>query len=160
VTAVLPRVALDMVSYSSYDSALDQAFNQGAFWNSIRLVQRMHRRTAASPEKAVYVGEFGVNAMATDWDDVMEKVKNAVNVGAAAGLAYLVYWQMYDNVLNPKGKAHYGLDKCDSRMVDKGPVYDQQYLEGFFVQHPDMEYYRPPATYMHKMLAGEMDGVR
>lgn len=159
-TAVLPRVALDMVSYSSYDSTLAPDFNQGAFWRSVRLVQRMHRRTPASPEKAVFVGEFGVNSMATDWDDVMEKVKSAVNVGAASGLAYLVYWQMYDNSLNPKGKAHYGIDKCDSRMVAKGPVYDQQYIDGFFLQHPDMEYYRPPATYWRKMLHGEMEDVR
>ncbi len=160
VTAVLPRVALDMVSYSSYDSTLVPEASHGAFFEAVRFIQRMHRRTAEAPEKAVYVGEFGVNTMSTDWDDTMEKIKNAVNVGAAAGLAYLVYWQMYDNSLNPKGKEHYGLDRCDSRMVAKGPVYDQQYIEGFFLQHPDMEYYRPPATFLHKMLNGQSDEVR
>jgi hypothetical protein len=160
VTSVLPRVALDMVSYSSYDSTLIPEASHGAFWQSIRFIQRMHRRTVESPEKAVYVGEFGVNTMSTDWDDAMEKVKNAVNVGAAAGLAYLIYWQMYDNALNPKGKEHYGLDKCDARMIDKGPVYDQQYLEGFFLQHPDMEYLRPVANYLKKMLHGETQDVR
>ena len=160
VTTVLPRVALDMISYSAYDSTLIPEASTGAFFEAVRFIQRMHRRTAEAPEKAVYVGEFGVNTMSTDWDDSMEKIKNAVNVGAAAGLAYLIYWQMFDNALNPKGKEHYGLDRCDSRMVAKGPVYDQQYLEGFFLQHPDMEYLRPPASYLEKMLHGKFDEVR
>jgi len=157
VTAVLPRVALDMISYSAYDSTLIPEASTGAFFESIRFIQRMHRRTPEAPEKCVYVGEFGVNTMSTDWDDSMEKIKNAVNVGAAAGLAFIVYWQMYDNALNPKGKEHFGVDLCDSRMVAKGPVYDQQYLEGFFLQHPDMEYLRPPASYWTKMLQGKLD---
>lgn len=160
VTAVLPKVALDMVSYSSYDSTIEPGYAEGDFWSSLRLVQRMHRKTAESPERAVYVGEFGVNSMATDWDDTMEKVKNALNVGAAANLAYMIYWQMFDNALNPKGREHYGIDRCDSRMIEKGPVYDQQYIEGFFIQHPDLEYYRPTAAYWQKMLHGEVNSSR
>lgn len=152
VNAVLPRVALDMVSYSSYDTAVFEGSSSASFLDALQLIKRQHHRTAASPDKAVYVGEFGVSSMNTNWDDTMERIKSGVNTAVAAGMRHLIYWQVYDNSLNPLGKEHYGTDKCDERMVEKGPVYDQKYIEGFFMIHPDLEFYRPPAAYFRKMV--------
>jgi hypothetical protein len=38
VTSVLPRVALDVVSYSCYDAALAEDADRGGLWRAIKLV--------------------------------------------------------------------------------------------------------------------------
>ena len=69
------------ISYSSYDSALAPDAARGGLWRALRLIQRKHRRTEASPERAVYIGEFGVPTMSTNWDDTMEKVRTVMEAG-------------------------------------------------------------------------------
>jgi hypothetical protein len=41
----------------------------------VRFVKSQHVRTEAAPEQAMYIGEFGVSAMNTNWDDTMERIK-------------------------------------------------------------------------------------
>ena len=55
VTAVVPRVSLDLISYSSYD-----AMQLPEFGDVLAYIARMHNRTSASPLVAVYIGEYGL----------------------------------------------------------------------------------------------------
>jgi hypothetical protein len=56
VNTVLPHVALDMVSYSAYDTEADDVY----FGRALAFIAAHHVRTPASPPIAVYVG--GVSA--------------------------------------------------------------------------------------------------
>lgn len=160
VTAVLPRVALDMVSYSAYDTGTIEGSHLGLFSRALRFIKKQHRRTEGSPSNPVYVGEFGVSSMNTNWDDTMEKIKNVVNVAIAEGARYVVYWQIFDNVLNDVGKQFYQTDKCNYKAMEKGPVYDQKLIQGYFLIHPDKEFLRPPASYLKKMWNGNWTVAR
>ena len=60
--------------------------------------------------------------------------------------------QLYDNEINPLGQEVYGVERCNSRMVEKGPIDDQRYVQGYFLIHPDLEELRPPGLYVYKAL--------
>jgi hypothetical protein len=64
---VLPHVALDYVSYSSYDS-----MRTPALADALDLIASQHNRTAASPERALVVTEFGLPETTTDPEVVMQ----------------------------------------------------------------------------------------
>jgi hypothetical protein len=53
-----------------------------------------------------------------------------------------------------KGQEKYGVERCDASMLSKGPVYDQAYIQGFFLLHPDLLYYRPNAAWMYVKMKG------
>jgi len=67
VRAVLPHVALDYVSYSSYDS-----MRTPALADALDLIAGQHNRTAASPERALFITEFGVPETTTDAQTVRQ----------------------------------------------------------------------------------------
>lgn len=55
ITEVVPHVALDLLSYSCYDSQ-----QTPQFLSALQYIAAHHNRTTASPPVAVYIGEFGL----------------------------------------------------------------------------------------------------
>jgi len=70
VTAVLPVVPLDYVSYSSYDT-----MRTPQLADALDLIDSLHKRTAASPERSLFITEFGVPETTTD-PKVTRQVRN------------------------------------------------------------------------------------
>ena len=93
VDSVIPYVALDLISYSSYDTMCT-----ANFLPALRYIEAHHNRTEASPPTAVYVGEFGEKARLTPPNVVENCVRNVVaNALGAFGAPYVLYWEVYGN---------------------------------------------------------------
>ena len=135
ILRVVPRVALDMVSYSSYDTMHTREL--GA---ALDFIAAHHNRSAAAPSPAVAIGEFGTPEMVSPPGTVAHGVTNvlayALSSGAGAGnagqrrAAYALYWETIDN--EARGEA-WG-DRCSAAT---GPVFDEAHLNGFWLFRPD-----------------------
>jgi hypothetical protein len=121
VRHVLPRVELDMVSYSSYDALRDPL----TLWRCLTEIKKQARRTSASPKDNVYIGEIGIpeneqpNRIREKWDDWLA-------VALAFQVPYVVQWELYCNELNPK-----------LRPAPKLPVKASNEVRGFWLVRPD-----------------------
>ena len=92
VRAVLPHVPLDYVSYSSYDT-----MRTPQLADALDLIAAQHKRTPASPERALFITEFGLPETSTDPKVVMQVVKNVLSIGWSKQLARVHYWQVINN---------------------------------------------------------------
>ena len=134
ILRVVPRVALDMVSYSSYDT-----MNTRELGAALDFIADHHNRTASAPSPAVAIGEFGTPEMVSAPGAVAHGVSNvlayALSAGAGAsnaGLrraAYVMAWETMDNEV--RGEDH---DRCSAAT---GPEFNVSHLNGFWLVRPD-----------------------
>ncbi len=118
--SVLPRVELDLVSYSSYDALESPATLAVA----IEEIRRHARTGPLFGPGAVMLGEIGVpeneqpDRIAGRWD-------GWIGAALALDIPYVFQWQLYCNELRP------GLPKPD------GPIRDAAECRGFYLVRPD-----------------------
>ena len=119
-THVLPHVAVDLVSWSSYDG-MDSAV---AAWQGVELIRAHMRPSPVFGRNAVYIGEIGrpengvAEAELVDWWD------RAMGVFLAMELPWIVHWELYCN--EPK----------DGTKADRRPRKAEE-LRGFWLLRPD-----------------------
>jgi hypothetical protein len=131
INTVIPNVALDMISYSSYDCMATRSF--GA---CLDYIADHHNATAASPINygipSIAIGEYGVAETYAPPGTVESVSKNVVAFALSNGNGtrnsnirradYLLYWELFDNeVLNEK------YDRCTT---STGPVFNMSNLSG------------------------------
>lgn len=131
INRVIPNVATDMISYSSYDT---QSSPEN-FRAAMEYMVQQHVRTEASPpgNRVVFIAEYG-NAQMQTPDDVTEATtRNVVNSALAFGASYVLFWETYCNECQDDGPG------CkDKRCHDAAnPVDDPARLAGFWLVRPD-----------------------
>lgn len=92
-THVLPTVALDLVSYSAWDSMDSPAH----FATALECIARHVRPTGAFPGRPVYVGEFGLPESRSSGSVVATRTRDCFREAERFGCPYAVYWQLYCN---------------------------------------------------------------
>jgi hypothetical protein len=155
INTVIPNVALDMISYSSYDCMATRSFGQ-----CLDFIADHHNATAASPINAglpaVTIGEYGVAETYAPPGTVEAVSKNVVAFALSTGNGttnskvrradYALYWELYDNeVINES------YDRCTK---STGPVFNMSNLSGFWVIRPD-----GTKAYMHGYMSGLINGT-
>lgn len=132
VNRVLPNVALDMVSYSSYDSQSDYT----DFKESLQYLQRQHKRTDDAPSGfgAVFVAEYGVPQMKKTQAQVEATVRNVVNTALGLGVRHVLYWETFCNECTDESDPGCSNGHCTD---PAHPVTDETKLMGFWLIRPN-----------------------
>lgn len=118
---VLPKVELDLVSYSSYDGMKDPV----TLWKCLAEIRAHCRTGPLFGKEAVFVGEIGIpendapKRLLERWDEFM-------GVMLAANVKYIAHWELYCNELKQGVEAK-----------AKPPVTDPALLRGFWLVKPD-----------------------
>lgn len=99
---VLPRVDVDYVSYSSYDTIQGDDMRRKVF-QALDHIESMMRPRPDWPGKRVYAGEFAIRASLANFDPEEHDRRNREVVAAFLewGCPYILYWQMYCNEAKP-----------------------------------------------------------
>jgi len=104
VNEVLPHVALDMVSYSSYDT--QGKGGQYGYRAALEFIAQHANRTQDSPAEYVYIGEYGTKQRITlpAVTEAVNRVAASVVLGNASArpldfVARACFWEMYGNDL-------------------------------------------------------------
>ena len=120
-THVLPHVALDLVSWSSYDG-MDSAVNA---WQGIELIRQHMKPSPVFGKPVVYIGEIGKpeNTGAKE-KEIVEWWDRALGVFLALEIPWIIHWELYCN--EPK----------DGTKSDRRPRKAEE-LRGFWLILPD-----------------------
>lgn len=116
---VLPHVALDLVSYSAWDTQDDP----------VRLKKALDYISSHSPARKefgtrkVYLGEFGKPESETSAEDVHKNVRECIAVSRDWGVPYAFYWQAYCNE--------------PIKEVASPSEVNNEKVKGFFIIRPD-----------------------
>jgi hypothetical protein len=96
--AVLPRVDVDYVSYSSYDTIQGDGMREKVV-QALDHIESMMKPRPGWPGKRVYAGEFAIRASLVDFDPAEHDRRNREVISAFLewGCPYILYWQMYCN---------------------------------------------------------------
>jgi hypothetical protein len=117
---VLPHVALDLVSWSSYDGMNDAV----STWQGIELIRHHMRTSPTFGNNAVFVGEIGKPENEAKPADIIEWWDRAMGVFIAMDIPWIVHWELYCN--EPK----------DGTKSDRRPRKADE-MRGFWFIRPD-----------------------
>ena len=122
MTHVLPRVAVDLVSWSCYDG-LDSAVK---LWNGIELLRHHMQPSPALGGKPVFIGEIGEpeNLPGKTEKGVVELWDRSMAVCFALDIPWVVHWELFCNEPNDGTKPDRRLRKLEE-------------LKGFWYVRPD-----------------------
>jgi hypothetical protein len=90
---VLPRVQLDLVSYSAWDTKDSPKH----FREALTFIAKHRRPTEPFGQRGVYVGEFGLPESEATPQQVLERTRELLAEAEWFGCPYAVYWQLYCN---------------------------------------------------------------
>lgn len=92
-TDVLPHVAVDLASYSAWDTKNSPT----DFGGALAFIAKHKRPTPSFPKNGVYVGEFGLPESEATPEKAFERTSELLAVAQQFGCPYAVYWQIYCN---------------------------------------------------------------
>lgn len=92
-TDVLPKIAVDLASYSAWDTK----DSPERFGEALAFIAHHKKPTEPFGEHGVYVGEFGLPESEATPERVFERTKRLLAVAREFGCPYAVYWQVYCN---------------------------------------------------------------
>lgn len=114
---VIPKVNLDYVSYSSYDTE----HNPADLKKALDYLEAKLPAKEGVPGKRVFIGEYGFPAERFSPDVQDAKSRAVMRVGLEWGCPFVLYWEMYNNEIDKDGKQR-GFWMIDDKNV-KQPVY-------------------------------------
>lgn len=114
---VIPKVNLDFVSYSSYDTQEDPATLKAA----LDYIESKLPAKTGIPGKRVFIGEYGFPTCNVSPQVQDEKSRQVMRAGLDWGCPFVLYWEMYNNEVDKDGKQR-GFWMIDDKNV-KQPVY-------------------------------------
>lgn len=127
VNRVLPFIKTDYVSWSSYD-VTSPAAKRGEKKGRERVFQALdyieaHLPPSDIPGKRVFIGEYGF-PLAEVKDAKLQREYSAeiMKWGLQWGCPFVLYWELYDNEIDPATGAHRGYWLIDDQGV-KQPVW-------------------------------------
>lgn len=118
--SVLPRVEVDLVSYSTWD-ALESPADLAV---AIEEIRRHARTGPLFGPRAVMLGEIGIPENIQP-DRIADRWDGWIGAALALGVPYIFQWELYCNELRP------------DRPRPNGPIRDNADCRGFFLVRPD-----------------------
>ena len=118
VNEVLPKTHVDLVSYSSYDTASDPALLKAA-------LSYIESKLPAKPGitgRRVFIGEYGFPAIRYSPAKQDALSRQVMRAGLEWGCPLVLYWEMYNNEVEPNGRQR-GFWLIDDK-GKKQPVYE------------------------------------
>ena len=91
------------------------------------LIKAQHNRTAASPERAIFITEFGLPETTTDPRVTRQVVDNVLSIAREKDLARVHYWQTLNNEKLHGGTCQQG----------EPPNFDPATQRGFWTTLPN-----------------------
>jgi hypothetical protein len=131
---VLPRISLDMISWSAYDGANDPI----RFWQGLDLIQHHARPAPDGGPPRVFIGEIGYPEHGRSEAQIIAFWDQAMGVMLARQVPYILHWQLYCNEPLKEAKGN-----PPTRRTDE--------LRGFWLVKPDGTL-SPAAEYFKALL--------
>ena len=100
INTVIPAVAPDMVTYSSYDSALrgtDPGSMQAAMTLALNTIKQFAPDPLGLGDKRILISEFGLYENERTHTEVMWRTNTLLRTAKAAGLSGAFMWNVFDN---------------------------------------------------------------
>ena len=114
---VLPKTAVDFVSYSSYDTQKDPEQLRAALdYIAAKLPPK-----AGLAGRRVFIGEYGYPADRFPPEEQDEMSRRTIRAALAWGCPLILYWEMYNNEIDKQGKQR-GFWLIDDKGI-KQPIY-------------------------------------
>ena len=132
---VLPRVSVDMISWSSYDGA----GNVTKFWQGLELIERHARPAPDGKPPRVFIGEIGYPENGRTEAEIVAFWDKAMGVMLARQVPYIIHWELYCNEPIDKNTGRPGVRRADE-------------MRGFWLIKPDGSL-SPAAEYFKALLA-------
>ena len=118
---VLLYTNVDYVSYSSYDA---QGLNQDEYNSVLDYIESHLPIKSEISGKRVFIGEIGNSLQNSGWNIQNHDLDNRNHFvkPMILGCPFVLYWQMYNNVINRDTKEHEGFWLIDKNN-QKQPLY-------------------------------------
>ncbi len=119
-TQVLPHVALDLVSWSSYDGMESPV----RLWQGLELIRHHARPSPVFGKPMIYIGEIGKPEQGQSEEQIVSFWDRAMGVFLAQQVPWILHWELY----------------CNELANNRGPkqgVYRAEDLQGFWLIRPD-----------------------
>ncbi len=98
VNYVLPKVKLDLISYSAWDSTVIGGLHEKEeIGQALDYIAKNAIDSEYFGNKNVFIGEYGVPEQEWGQEALMTVTKNVVEEGLEWGCPYIVHWQLYCN---------------------------------------------------------------
>ena len=117
VNRVLPRVPVDFVSYSCYDTQADPDLLRRA----LDYIESKLTPKAGLPGKRVFIGEYGFPAERHSPAEQDRLARQVMRTGLRWGCPFVLYWELYNNEVDPQGRQR-GYWMIDDHGV-RQPIY-------------------------------------
>ena len=96
IRSVVPFVALDTVSYSSYDT-----MSTPVLGSALDFIMAQMNRSSASPERPVFITEWGMGIYLVTVAEAMATARNVIAYAASRPfVARVLHWQVINNELD------------------------------------------------------------
>jgi hypothetical protein len=119
-THVLPHVAVDLVSWSSYDGMASPV----RAWQGLELIRHYARPSPVFGKPVVYIGEVGKPEQGQSEEQIVSWWDQAMGVFFAQQVPWILHWELYCNEVADKHRP-------------KRNVYQAEELRGFWLIRPD-----------------------
>ena len=119
-THVLPHVAVDLISWSSYDGMGSPV----RAWQGLELIRHFARPSPVFGKPVVYIGEVGKPEQGQTEEQVVSWWDQAMGVFFAQQVPWILHWELYCNEIVNKD-------------APKRSVYRTEELRGFWLIRPD-----------------------
>jgi len=118
VNRVLPRTHVDLVSYSCYDTQDDPRLLKAA----LSYIETQLPPKPGIAGRRVFIGEYGFPAIRHTPEEQDRLVRQVIRAGLEWGTPLILYWEIYNNELEPDGRQR-GYWLIDDKGV-KQPAYE------------------------------------
>ncbi len=106
-TEVLPRIDVDYVSYSAWDSTNSprsaEAMRERLLPALDFIEAHLRPRPGLPPGKRVWIGEFGYPAIRFSEVQADLRTRWVIRAGLEWGCPFVLYWELYNNEVEPDG---------------------------------------------------------
>jgi hypothetical protein len=136
---VLPHIAPDLVSWSSWDGFLSSAVDA---WHGIELIRHFMKHSGYLSKPTVMIGEVGKPERESTKEEIIDFWDRSMAVCFAMDIPYIIHWELFCN--EPVNQADSALFK------EKGFAAEE--LKGFWLYRPDGS-----LSYSGQFLKGLLD---